>query len=166
MVVAFRDYFALLAICWIGGSAIRRIVWATKLDLRLSFLRMRNDWYYSLSYRRVGFTPDSVQTWADILTACPGDARGRLYRGLVKSWEPDEKGGLAHITLSAVGRGEGRGWAFDWKHIPSDDFLILGCHIHSINLQYVVYEPYPGGTQGARWIARRYWRAFRFEEQI
>ena len=154
-------YLVVLAGSFILGSVGRRIVWASRLDTRIPYLRVRHNWFYILQGREKNRSRDVV-SFVDVLTKLP-DADGsqtRLFRGVVSDFELSPAGAIEALTLLHARRGKGRGKDFEWREIPSDRFLILGKDIHSINLTYVVIEAQDDPVSA--W--RRWWRSFCFEE--
>lgn len=155
------DYFWALVIAAIAGTIARRIVWATRIDVRLPFLQMKHRYFYTLQGRLSGY-PRVVVTHADILCACPGDDGSRLYRGVIVGMEFDKDGTLTEISLKASQRGSGRGGDFKWKPIDSDLLIIPAKELHTINLRYLQVVP-PRGIDRIRWEIRWWWRTLLLE---
>lgn len=129
-------YLALLAMCFLSAVALRRLVWATRLDAHLHLLRMKNSWYYRLRGRGSGLPRWFIAPYADILVKHPA-GESRLYRGLVEDFEVTRDGELQVLALVAADRGENRGENFAWRPIRGDRFIIMGENVHSINMRYV-----------------------------
>ena len=135
----FLAYLGLVTTCWIAGKTAQRLVWAFRLDTILPFLRMRHDWYYKL-YGRLRGTPRAVLPWADVLATHPEEG-SRLYTGVVSSFEVSREGSIKELVLGGAHRGKGRAGKFKWVNLKSDQFVILGHTIHSINLRYIGIDP-------------------------
>lgn len=146
-------YVATIALSVLAGSASRRLVWATRLDLRVPLLRMKNEWFYQLLGRRADIIDRDVVAFVDVLASHPDGSR--LYRGIVSEFEISDSGALQQLTLNGATRGKGRGEGFKWAEIPGDGFIILGSCVHSINITYVAL----GGGKSS------FWRRFLLEER-
>jgi hypothetical protein len=154
------QYLALLASSFIAGLIVRRVVWACRLDLKVPILRMRHEWYYVLQGRLPGH-PRQVLPYADILVELPGEGC-RLYRGIVTALEPTDDGQVNALYLEDVSRGKGRGAKFRWVEVPSNQFLVLGSTIHSINMRYFGVESERDAGKWGR--LKAVWRSLVFED--
>jgi hypothetical protein len=99
-------YAVILLGASIAGSIVRRFVWASRLDTRLPYLRLHNDWFYVL-HGRQSHLPREVVTFVDVLTTHPDGSR--LYKGAVVHFEVGASGTLQTLTLIYPQRGKGRG---------------------------------------------------------
>jgi hypothetical protein len=124
------------------GSFLRRLVWASRWDIRFEYLRMHSDWFYLLQGRLPGI-PRHVMTWADVLV--DHEDKTRLYRGLVWKFELQNDGSIRELILihpmrfSRKSDGSSPG-ENAWRGIPGSRFVLLGSKIQNLNLQYVVIE--------------------------
>lgn len=158
------NYLGLVLVAALLGAGLRRFVWASRLDLRIGFLRMKPDWYYRLQ-GRLPELPRTVATQADIMAEMPGE-ESRLYRGYIVGFEVNRDGEMQRLVLDEVERGSGRGDDFTWKSIPGDAFVLLGSEIHSVNLTYwdITGEP-PGKWWRRAWEAKKaWWKSFLLQE--
>lgn len=157
-------YFVLLAASYVLGSIGRRTVWASRLDLRIPYLRVRHEWFYVL-HGRVRGLPKDVISYTDVMTRLP-DADGsqtRLFRGVVLDFHISPTGGIETLTLGDAKRGQGRRDDFRWKPIPSHRLVLMGRDIHSINVTYVaIDDPDDVPRFRDRWLS--WWRSFWLEQ--
>lgn len=63
-------YLTILLSGFLVGSIARRLVWAFRLDTRISVLRLRHAWYYVLQ-GRLRDKPRKVLAYVDVLTTHP-----------------------------------------------------------------------------------------------
>jgi hypothetical protein len=159
----FWGYLVLLAGSAFLGTALRRLVWMTRLDLHFPALRMKHRIYYLLQGRREG-VPRYSSPIADILTEMPGQGTC-LYRGTVLGFDFDESGKLSEIILVGTKRGKQRGEAFEWVPIPGTYFVILERHVHSINMDYFFMDLPAEPAERNRVKRRRFWRSLIYEDQ-
>ena len=152
-------YFLILLGSAALGSFARRVVWASRLDTSVPYLRMKHDWFYVL-HGRQRHLPRSVVTYVDVLTKHPQEG-SRLYNGVVLHFEVGTGGSLESITLIYPRRGKDRGENFHWKDIPSDRLTIRGSEIHSLNIGYVSIEPEENERTSR---VRRWWLSFWYEQ--
>jgi hypothetical protein len=138
LVDAAKWYILLLIVAAGAGSLIRHLVWATRLDLRLPFLRMRNTWYYPLLGRLQSVPRWSIIPHADVMTELGNETR--LFRGIVSDFEGAADGTIKSLVLVNAQRGKGRGDLFKWQAIPGDRLILLGASIQSINMAYLVVD--------------------------
>jgi hypothetical protein len=157
-------YFVLLAASYLVGSAARRVVWASRLDLRIPYLRVRHEWFYVL-HGRVRGLPKDVISYADVMTRLPDTdgSQTRLFRGVVLDFQISPTGGIETLALGDAKRGKSRETAFHWKPIPSDRLVIMGRDIHSINVTYFSIDD-PDDVASFRDRLRSWWRSFWFEQ--
>jgi hypothetical protein len=155
-------YLVLLAVCYVGGSFARRLVWALRLDTRFRVLRMKNDWYYLLQ-GRAWRNPRQVFPYADVLVSHPGEG-SRLYRGLISSFQPTETGAIKELVLKDAERGKGRDKDFEWRKIPGDGLVLPGPSIHSINMRFVFVAPPKQRRERFKYELVAFARSFFFEE--
>jgi hypothetical protein len=154
-------YFSLLVVSFCIGSLGRRIVWASRLDVKIPYLRMRHEWFYILQ-GRVLQNPRGVISYVDVMTKLPDrdGSQTRLFRGVILDFQIAPTGGIESLTLGQAKRGKGREKEFRWLEIPSSRLVIMGGDIHSINVTYfTIGEEYPP-TFGERcriWC-RSFWR--------
>lgn len=137
------------------GSILRRLVWATRLDIYLPVLRLKAEWYYILLGRKPG-VPRNILPQADILVEHSED-KSRLYVGVVSGFEISKDGGIEKLYLKAASR---------WKRaerslvaIPGDVLAIQGGIIQSINMRYMVVPGPQGGWQRFLWLTQNFWNA-------
>ncbi len=156
-------YFTVCVTAFIIGVIVRRFVWAFRLDLRIPSLRMKSDYYYILQGRVRGF-PRTLLPYADVLSAHPSEG-SRLYRGLVEQLSFTADGEIKELVLTNAFRGKGRGPEFQWKEIPSNQFMLLGRNLHSVNMRYFEIAAEVSGrlSRTSRWL-RGVLRSFLFEE--
>ncbi len=139
------SYLSLLIASAILGAFCRRVVWASRLDVRWRFLRVKSDWYYNL-HGRLAYLPRQVLPIADVLVEHEGTSR--LYQGIVVEFEVDRDGDLREIILREAKRyrpvvsGETES---PWKAIPGYHFVLPASRIENINLRYVSIEHPPSG---------------------
>lgn len=143
-------YFALCGMALAAGMIVRRLVWTFRLDVGIPSLRMKSDYYYILQGRVRGF-PRKVLPHADILAGHPSEG-SRLYRGIVTQFSFTTDGEIKELVLADAHRGKGRTSEFEWKRIPSNQFVLLGRNIHSVNMRYFGIRP-----EQPNW-PRRLWR--------
>jgi hypothetical protein len=157
-------YFLLLVGSYIVGSIGRRTAWASRVDLRIPFLRVRHEWFYVL-HGRVRGLPRDVIAYVDAMTRLP-DIDGiqtRLFRGVVLDFQISPTGGIETLVLGDAKRGRGRGHDFRWKPVPSDRLVLMGSDIHSINVTYfAVDDPDHAPSRRDRW--RSWWQSFALEQ--
>ncbi|MBI2407512.1 MAG: hypothetical protein HYV19_04335 [Gemmatimonadetes bacterium] len=161
-------YSAVLIICYAIASLARRLVWASRFDVRIRLLRMRHEWYYVLLGRVEGM-PDGCLPYADVMVEQAGETK--LYQGMVHEFEPNGSGELGRLHLGDAHRGEGRSGAFEWKRIPGQVLVIAGPCIRSINMRYLGIESSePASDAAVPWWQRgwrgivKWTRRFLFEE--
>jgi hypothetical protein len=152
-------YFAILAASMLLGNLTRRVIWAFRLDTRFKFLRTQNDWYYLVQGRHSSLPRGTIPN-ADILVQQPG--RSQLFTGIVTAVEVTRDGAIREIVLKNAKRGRGRGYAFNWKEIPGNRFVIVGSSIISINMNYALVEPAekPSASRRFKLWLRAVWNAF------
>jgi hypothetical protein len=109
--VTAATYAVILVGAAIAGSVARRVVWASRLDTRLPYLRLHNDWFYVL-HGRQPHLPREVVTFVDVLTTHPDGSR--LYKGAVVHFEVSAGGTLQTLTVPAVRRW----WLSFWREQP------------------------------------------------
>lgn len=160
-------FLVVLAAAFVLGSAVRRAVWASRLDASIPHLRLKHEWFYILQGRLKGL-PRSVLSYADVMTRLPDKdgSQTRPFRGLVVDFELNAAGSLETLTLRNALRGSGRSAQFQWKPIPSTRLVIMGSTIRSINLTYFAVERGSAATRAARMrqSVRGWLRSFAFEE--
>lgn len=156
-------YFAVIVAASLSGSILRRIVWTFRLDVFLTPLRMRHDWYYILQGRLLHL-PRQIIPIADILTEHP-DEGSRLYRGIVSGFNVTSNGDLKELILNGTKRSRGRGDDFEWVEIPGNEFIIFNPTIHSVNMTYVsAFDPPEDRYARFQWYLGIYMRSFLFQE--
>ena len=157
-------YFFLLFASFCCGSFGRRFVWASRLDVRIPYLRVRHEWFYILQ-GRVTANPRDVISYVDVMTKLP-DQDGsltRLFRGVVLDFQISPTGGIESLTLGEAKRGKRRDKEFQWKDIPSSRLVIMGTDIHSINVTYFTVAP--EAPPSLREKCEIWWRSF-CDEQV
>jgi hypothetical protein len=158
-------YFGLLIVSFVAGSLGRRIVWASRLDVRVPYLRMRHEWFYILQ-GRIRSNPRGTVSYVDVMTKLPDKdgSQTRLFRGVVLDFQITSSGGIEYLTLGDAKRGSGRGQDFGWRDIPSDRLVLMGGDIHSINVTYFTVQRDPENPPTRLDRCRIWWRSFRREE--
>jgi hypothetical protein len=158
-------YFLLLAVSFCFGSVGRRFVWASRLDVRVPYLRVRHEWFYIL-HGRLRTNPRGVISYVDVMTKLPDKdgSQTRLFRGVVLDFQITATGGIESITLGDPKRGKDRDKDFRWIEIPSTRLVIMGGDIHSINVTYFTVLPDPDNPPTRFDRCRIWWRSFWHEQ--
>lgn len=137
----------------ITGFFLSRLVLLLGLDLSINILRFNNDWQYIFDGRKLDgnknvfarrkHSRDIKYVFVDILTNNGGE-RGQLYRGLLKSYDIDDKdpSKLSSISITKAQRwrkymDENNVEQSGPTEIPGDLFTILGDQILNINCHYL-----------------------------
>lgn len=137
------------------GHVSRRAVIALGLDVRISFLRFSNDWFYILNGRTVAFkgtklfTSKSVMTIVDIL--CVIDDSPVIYTGYVLDFNLKKDGALEYISITDASRrpvnvSNPMIQVPDYS-IPGNGFLIKGEEVKSINWRYKITREQPSAEE-------------------
>ena len=133
------SYLLLVLAAVLLGWIARNVVWSFRMDLVFHALQMKSEWYYLLNGRNRKLPRWNLVPHADVLTSHPDGSR--LYRGAVKGFDVNRDGTLSRVVLTNAERGAARDAAFEWKPIPGDSLVLMGSHIHSINMRYVTILP-------------------------
>lgn len=154
-------YFVLLVASFCFGSLGRRVVWASRLDARIPYLRVRHEWFYILQ-GRIHTNPRGTIAYVDVMTKLPATdgSPTRLFRGVVLDFQITSGGGIESITLGNAKRGKGRNSEFHWVDIPSSRLVLMGSDIHSINVTYFTVQKDPDKPPDFRDQCRIWWRSF------
>jgi len=131
-------YSAVLLGSFLAGNVLRKIVWTFRVDVKVSLLRMKHEWYYVLQ-GRLPALPREVVPFTDVLMEHAGSLQ--RYQGIVSSFEVNREGGISQLILREAHKGQGLGVRSRWKRIPGDRFIIMGSAIRSINMRYIVIQP-------------------------
>ncbi len=154
-------YILLLIAAALLGWILQRTVWTLRLDIRFRLLRMKSDWYYALQGRQLHL-PRIVIPHADVIVNHAGETC--LLRGLVAGFEVTQNAEIRELVLMSVRRGRGRGKEFEWVHVPTDHYVVMGNTILTINMHYFTVRPPKLFFERLRWRAKHLARAFFFAE--
>ncbi|MBS0645514.1 MAG: hypothetical protein JSR97_02840 [Verrucomicrobia bacterium] len=102
-------FIILDVLLWLLGTAIGTLILKTKLDLRKSFFRYKNQWFYLLTQREIDFknrklSPKGHIVIVDLLSDIGGSSY--LYNGVVLDYKTDANQNLKYIYLIGVSRTE------------------------------------------------------------
>jgi hypothetical protein len=152
-------YTLVLIASFLAGNVLRKLVWTLRIDIRVPFLRMKHEWYYTLQ-GRLPALPRQIVPFADVLIEHAHTTQ--LYQGIVSSFEVNREGGISQLMLRETYKDEGKDAPNRWKLIPGDRFIVMGPAIRSINMRYFVIEPAePEAPKNRTARARARWQAMK-----
>lgn len=129
-------YVLVVTLAAVAGALLRRLVWALRLDARISALRLQAEWYYTLLGRKPSLL-SRVIPQVDVLVEQPGPNGTRLFAGVVTGFDVSKDGGIEELYLQAAQRHRRKeGGGSDIVDIPGDLLSIKGSTILSINMRY------------------------------
>ena len=100
----FIYFLSMFAVAWFSGILLRILVAKYKLDLKYSFLKINNPWFYIFK----GYThPDKMKIIGSIIvaTVATGDVN-YLYIGILSAFDLDAQGNLKTVRLTKPYRRE------------------------------------------------------------